>query len=40
MTPHSSGVTAETFRGRALEIAENITRLSTNEPLKNVVISR
>jgi len=40
MTPHSSGVTAETFRGRALEIAENITRLSTNQPLKNVVISR
>lgn len=40
MTPHSSGVTAETFRGRAIEIAENITRLSTNQPLKNVVISR
>jgi phosphoglycerate dehydrogenase-like enzyme len=40
MTPHSSGVTAETFRNRALEIAENITRLSKNEPLKNVVISR
>lgn len=40
MTPHSSGVTAETFRGRAREIAENITRLSTNQPLKNVVISR
>ena len=40
MTPHSSGVTAETFRGRAREIAENITRLSKNEPLKNVVISR
>ena len=39
MTPHSSGVTAETFRGRAREIAENITRLSTNQPLKNVVIS-
>ena len=40
MTPHSSGVTAETFRNRALEIAENITRLAKNEPLKNVVISR
>ncbi|MFE4544457.1 2-hydroxyacid dehydrogenase [Arthrobacter sp. NPDC056727] len=40
MTPHSSGVTAETFRGRAREIAENITRLSKNQPLKNVVISR
>jgi phosphoglycerate dehydrogenase-like enzyme len=40
MTPHSSGVTAETFRNRALEIAENITRLSNNEPLKNVVISK
>jgi phosphoglycerate dehydrogenase-like enzyme len=40
MTPHSSGVMAETFRGRAREIAENITRLSKNEPIKNVVISR
>ncbi|MFF2243853.1 2-hydroxyacid dehydrogenase [Arthrobacter sp. NPDC058130] len=40
MTPHSSGVTAETFRGRAQEIAENITRLSANQPLKNVVISK
>ena len=40
MTPHSSGVTAETFRNRAREIADNITRLSRNEPLKNVVISR
>jgi phosphoglycerate dehydrogenase-like enzyme len=40
MTPHSSGVTAETFRGRALEIAENITRLSENQPLKNVVIAK
>ena len=40
MSPHSSGVTAETFRGRAHEIAENITRLSKNEALKNVVISR
>jgi phosphoglycerate dehydrogenase-like enzyme len=40
MTPHSSGVTAETFRGRAREIAENVTRLSKNEPIKNVVIPR
>ncbi|MCA4134133.1 2-hydroxyacid dehydrogenase [Arthrobacter sp. M4] len=40
MTPHSSGVTAETFRNRAREIAENITRLSLNKPLKNVVIPR
>lgn len=40
MTPHSSGVTAETFRGRALEIAENISRLSANQPLKNVVITK
>ena len=38
LTPHSSGVTAETFRGRIRDIAENITRLSRNEPLKNVVI--
>ncbi|WP_422933260.1 2-hydroxyacid dehydrogenase [Sinomonas sp. P47F7] len=40
LTPHSSGVTAETFRGRVRDIAENITRLSRNEPLKNVVITR
>lgn len=40
MTPHSSGVTAETFRGRIRDIAENITRLARNEPLKNVVITR
>ena len=40
MTPHSSGVTAETFRGRIRDIAANITRLSRNEPLKNVVIPR
>ncbi|MDQ4502535.1 2-hydroxyacid dehydrogenase [Sinomonas sp. ASV322] len=38
MTPHSSGVTAETFRGRVRDIAANITSLSRNEPLKNVVI--
>ncbi|KJC65230.1 2-hydroxyacid dehydrogenase [Agreia bicolorata] len=40
LTPHSSGVTADTFRGRALDIAENISRLANSEPLKNVVASR
>ena len=37
LTPHSSGVTANTFRARALEIAENIVRLHEGRPLNNVV---
>jgi len=37
MTPHSSGVTTETFRERAREVVENITRLAAGEPLTNVV---
>lgn len=37
MTPHSSGVTADTFRGRAGDIAANVARLMRNEALSNVV---
>jgi phosphoglycerate dehydrogenase-like enzyme len=38
MTPHSSGVTADTFIGRAGDIAENIGRLARGEALRNVVV--
>lgn len=37
MTPHSSGVTRDTFRGRVDDIAANIVRLDRGEPLRNVV---
>ena len=37
MTPHSSGVTADTFRGRADDVAANIGRLARGEALVNVV---
>jgi phosphoglycerate dehydrogenase-like enzyme len=37
MTPHSSGVTDDTFRGRADDIAANISRLQRDEPLHNVI---
>jgi phosphoglycerate dehydrogenase-like enzyme len=37
MTPHSSGVTRDTFSGRVDDIAANIGRLARGEPLKNVV---
>ena len=37
MTPHSSGVTSDTFAGRADDIAANIGRLMRGEPLKNLV---
>ncbi len=37
MTPHRSGVTADTFQGRSDDIAANIGRLLRNEPLCNVV---
>jgi phosphoglycerate dehydrogenase-like enzyme len=37
MTPHSSGVTRDTFAGRADDIAANIGRLQRGEPLENVV---
>ena len=36
MTPHSSGVTTDTFIGRADDIAANIGRLARGEPLRNV----
>lgn len=37
MTPHSSGVTRQTFMGRAADIAANVRRLAAGEPLQNVV---
>jgi phosphoglycerate dehydrogenase-like enzyme len=37
MTPHSSGITADTFIGRADDIAANIGRLARSEPLRSVV---
>ncbi|MCF6387718.1 2-hydroxyacid dehydrogenase [Mycobacterium sp. MBM] len=37
MTPHASGVTADTFKGRSDDIAANIGRLMRNEPLQNLV---
>jgi phosphoglycerate dehydrogenase-like enzyme len=38
MTPHSSGVTTDTFGGRADDIAANIGRLARGETLSNVII--
>ncbi len=38
MTPHSSGVTSDTFTGRVDDITANIGRLQRGEPLDNVVI--
>jgi phosphoglycerate dehydrogenase-like enzyme len=37
MTPHSSGVTADTFTGRADDVAANVGRLARGEALHNVV---
>ena len=37
MTPHSSGVTENTFVGRVDDIAANIGRLARGEPLQNLV---
>ncbi|KQY07508.1 hydroxyacid dehydrogenase [Mycobacterium sp. Root135] len=37
MTPHSSGVTADTFQGRVADVAANVGRLVRGEPLANVV---
>lgn len=37
MTPHSSGVTRDTFTGRIDDITANIGRLQRGEPLQNVV---
>ncbi|GAB93808.1 2-hydroxyacid dehydrogenase [Gordonia rhizosphera] len=40
MTPHTSGVTRETFVGRVHDIADNITRLVQGRPLERVVWPR
>jgi phosphoglycerate dehydrogenase-like enzyme len=40
MTPHSSGVTHDTFVGRVDDIAANIGRLARGEPLRNLVCRR
>jgi phosphoglycerate dehydrogenase-like enzyme len=37
MTPHSSGVTRDTFTGRVDDIVANLGRLQRGEPLRNVV---
>ncbi|KAA0097546.1 hydroxyacid dehydrogenase [Mycolicibacterium sp. P1-18] len=37
MTPHSSGVTTDTFRGRSDDVAANVGRLARGEALANVV---
>jgi phosphoglycerate dehydrogenase-like enzyme len=37
MTPHSSGLTRQTFDGRTADVAANINRLAAGEPLRNVV---
>jgi phosphoglycerate dehydrogenase-like enzyme len=37
MTPHSSGVTTDTFIGRADDVAANIGRLARGETLHNIV---
>ena len=37
MTPHSSGLTRQTFTARAADIAANIARLVAGQPLRNVV---
>lgn len=37
MTPHSSGITADTFASRVDDVAANITRLQRGEPLRNLV---
>ncbi|UXA14418.1 hydroxyacid dehydrogenase [Mycobacterium sp. SMC-8] len=37
MTPHSSGVTTDTFTGRVDDVAANIGRLQRGEPLHNLI---
>jgi phosphoglycerate dehydrogenase-like enzyme len=37
MTPHSSGVTADTFTGRVDDVAANVGRLGRGETLRNIV---
>ncbi|MEE2057117.1 2-hydroxyacid dehydrogenase [Rhodococcus artemisiae] len=39
MTPHTSGVTHDTFVGRVRDITDNIRRLDAGEPLDRVVAS-
>ena len=39
MTPHSSGVTTDTFAGRADDVAANIGRLARGETLINLVVN-
>lgn len=40
MTPHSSGITTDTFRRRADDVAANIRRLADGEQLRDVVAGR
>jgi phosphoglycerate dehydrogenase-like enzyme len=40
MTPHSSGVTNDTFVGHADDIAANIGRLQRGQPLHSLVRRR
>ena len=40
MTPHISGVTAETFEGRVRDVADNIVRLAEGRPIQRVVWPR
>jgi phosphoglycerate dehydrogenase-like enzyme len=37
MTPHSSGITAETFRRRAEDVVDNINRFIQHRPLRHLV---
>jgi phosphoglycerate dehydrogenase-like enzyme len=37
LSPHSSGVTRQTFLGRARDVAENVRRLERGQPLLNPV---
>ncbi|ABM11854.1 2-hydroxyacid dehydrogenase [Mycolicibacterium vanbaalenii] len=37
MTPHTSGVTTDTFKGRVDDVAANVGRLQNGEPLRNLV---
>lgn len=37
MTPHSSGLSEQTFAGRIADMTDNIARLAVGRPLLNVV---
>jgi len=37
MTPHSSGLTRQTFDGRTADVAANINRLAAGQPVQSVV---